>query len=129
MNKSSFKYFLWQNLYPPLWVLILTYIWLDISIEFWFQSEGYAAYHMQKWFQEKIDGKLSDAQDEMKSKIDQIITSVEKIKNAPKAVIAFRATCAKNFPNSFSTRKKGLNSLMINFTITNAKTNSIENQK
>ena len=68
----------------------------------------------------------------MKSKIDQIIKSVEKIENAPKAVIAFRATCAKNFPNSrwtWKTESKGLNSLMINFAIANAKTNSIVNQK
>ena len=39
-------------------------------------------------------------QDEMKSRIDELVSSVEEIKNTPKAVIAFRATCAKNFPNS-----------------------------
>ena len=41
----------------------------------------------------------------MKSKIDEISASVEEIKNTPKAVIAFRATCAKNFPHGYSVRK------------------------
>ena len=45
------------------------------------------------------------ARDEMKSKIDEISASIEEIKNTPKAVIAFRATCAKNFPSSASTHK------------------------
>ena len=45
------------------------------------------------------------ARDEMQSKIEEMRASIEELKNAPKAVIAFRATCAKNFPNSYSTRK------------------------
>ena len=45
------------------------------------------------------------ARDEMKSKIDEISASIEELKNTPKAVIAFRATCAKNFPRGHNTRK------------------------
>ena len=45
------------------------------------------------------------ARDEMKSKIDEISASIEEIKNTPKAVVAFRATCAKNFPGGSTTRK------------------------
>ena len=41
----------------------------------------------------------------MQSKIEEMGASIEELKNAPKAVVAFRATCAKNFPNSYSTRK------------------------
>ena len=41
----------------------------------------------------------------MKSKIDEISASIEEIKNTPKAVVAFRATCAKNFPGGSTTRK------------------------
>ena len=45
----------------------------------------------------------------MKSKIDKISAFIEEIKNTPKAligeVIAFRATCAKNFPNDYTTSK------------------------
>ena len=41
----------------------------------------------------------------MKSRIDELVTSVEEIKNTPKAVIAFRATCAKNFPSNYKTSK------------------------
>ena len=45
----------------------------------------------------------------MKSKMDQISTSVEEIKKtqkeSTKPVIAFRATCAKNFPRSYSVSK------------------------
>ena len=45
----------------------------------------------------------------MKSKMDQISTSVEEIKKtqqeSTKPVIAFRATCAKNFPSGYSTHK------------------------
>jgi len=44
-------------------------------------------------------------QDEMKSRIDELVTSVEELKNTPKAVIAFRATCAKNFPHGYTTSK------------------------
>ena len=45
----------------------------------------------------------------MKSKMDQISTSVEEIKKtqkeSTKPVIAFRATCAKNFPSDWNTSK------------------------
>ena len=45
----------------------------------------------------------------MKSKMDQISTSVEEIKKtqkeSTKPVIAFRATCAKNFPSGAPTYK------------------------
>ena len=41
----------------------------------------------------------------MQSKIEEMGASIEELKNAPKAVVAFRATCAKNFPNSHTTRK------------------------
>jgi len=34
----------------------------------------------------------------LKSKIDETAASVEEMKNTPKAVVAFRVTCAKNFP-------------------------------
>ena len=44
-------------------------------------------------------------QDEMKSRIDELTTLLEEIKNTPKAVIAFRATCAKNFPSGYTTSK------------------------
>ena len=37
---------------------------------------------------------------EMKSKIKEISASIEELKNTPKVIIAFRATCAKNFPSS-----------------------------
>ena len=36
----------------------------------------------------------------MQSKIEEMGGSIEELKNAPKAVVAFRATCAKNFPDS-----------------------------
>ena len=39
----------------------------------------------------------------MKSKMGELVDSVEKIKNTPKAVVAFRAGCAKNFPSGYST--------------------------
>ena len=45
------------------------------------------------------------ARDEMKSKIDEISASIEELKNTHIAVVAFRATCAKNFPSSSSTHK------------------------
>ena len=41
----------------------------------------------------------------MKSRIDELTTLLEEIKNTPKAVIAFRATCAKNFPSGHATTK------------------------
>ena len=44
-------------------------------------------------------------QNQLSSKIYQISASVEAIKNTPKAVVAFRATCAKNFPSGYSTHK------------------------
>merc|ERR1739848_920455 len=34
----------------------------------------------------------------LKSKIDETAAAVEEMKNTPKAVVAFRVTCAKNFP-------------------------------
>ena len=52
----------------------------------------------------------------MKSKMNQITASIEELKNAPKAVIAFRATCAKNFPTGYRTSKSenpGYNSIDI----------------
>ena len=42
-------------------------------------------------------------QNELTSKIDETAASVEEMKNTPKAAVAFRATCAKNFPASHST--------------------------
>ena len=45
------------------------------------------------------------AQNQLSSKVYQISASVEAIKNTPKAVVAFRATCAKNFPGGWETRK------------------------
>merc|ERR1711990_44959 len=57
---------------------------------------------MQKQ-QEKIDQKFTDAQDDLKSVIGNISESMEEIATKPKPVVAFRATCAKNFPNSEST--------------------------
>ena len=44
-------------------------------------------------------------QDEMKSKIDEISASVEELKNTPSAVVAFRATCVKNFPSVYTPYK------------------------
>ena len=41
----------------------------------------------------------------MNSKINEVQATVEAIKNAPKAVVAFRATYAKNFPSSYVTHK------------------------
>ena len=49
--------------------------------------------------QEKI------VQNEMKSKIDEVLASIEEFKNTPKTVVAFRATCAKNFPSGHQTNK------------------------
>merc|ERR1719394_809857 len=49
---------------------------------------------------EKSNGEFTSKQNELKSKIDETAASVEEIKNTPKAVVAFRATCAKNFPSS-----------------------------
>jgi len=48
--------------------------------------------------QEKLNGEFTRKQNELKSKIDETAASVEEIKNTPKAVVAFRATCVKNFP-------------------------------
>ena len=39
-------------------------------------------------------------QNELTSKIDETAASVEEMKNTPKAAVAFRATCAKNFPTT-----------------------------
>jgi len=52
--------------------------------------------------QEKLNGEFTSKQNELKSKIDQTAASVEIMKNTSKPVVAFRATCAKNFPNSDS---------------------------
>jgi len=38
----------------------------------------------------------------LKSKIDETAAAVEEMKNTPKAVVAFRVTCAKNFPYEIS---------------------------
>ena len=56
-------------------------------------------------FKEKINKEFTDKQNELKSKIDETAASVEELKSTPKAVVAFRATCAKNFPFSDSTHK------------------------
>ena len=54
---------------------------------------------------EKLNEEFTRKQNEMKSKIDETAASVEEMKSAPKAVVAFRATCAKNFPTGYTTRK------------------------
>ena len=61
--------------------------------------------HLLNIFKEKINKEFTDKQNELKSMIDETTASVEEMKNTPKAVVAFRATCAKNFPNSESTSK------------------------
>ena len=48
---------------------------------------------------EKLNEEFTRKQNELISKIDETAVSVEEIKNTPKAVVAFRATCAKNFPS------------------------------
>ena len=66
----------------------------------------------QEELQSKID-KISTSVEElknttkveMKSKINEISASIKQITNTPTAVVAFRATCAKNFPSSSSTDK------------------------
>ena len=58
-----------------------------------------------KLFQEKLNGEFTDKHTELKSRIDVTAASVEEMKNTPKVVVAFRATCAKNFPSGSSTRK------------------------
>ena len=45
-----------------------------------------------------MNGEFTSEQNELKSKIDETAASVEEMKSTPKAVVAFRATCAKNFP-------------------------------
>jgi len=52
--------------------------------------------------QEKLNGEFTSKQNELKSKIDNTAASVAEIKNTPK--VAFRATCAKNFPHGHTTR-------------------------
>ena len=44
--------------------------------------------------------------EEFTNKIDETAASVEEIKNTSKAVIAFSATCAKNFPSSLYVPKR-----------------------
>ena len=58
-----------------------------------------------KQFKAKLDGDFTVTQNQLSSKIYQISASVEAIKNTPKAVVAFRATCAKNFPSGYGTHK------------------------
>lgn len=48
--------------------------------------------------QDTFDGEFTRKQNELTSKIDETTASVEEIKNTPKAVVSFRATTAKNFP-------------------------------
>ena len=36
----------------------------------------------------------------MESNIEKIMASIEELKNTPTVVIAFKATCAKNFPDT-----------------------------
>ena len=52
-----------------------------------------------------MNGEFTGKQTELKSRIDETAASVEEMKNKPKAVVAFRATCAKNFPNSNTSSK------------------------
>ena len=46
-----------------------------------------------------MNEEFTNKQNELKSKIDETAASVEEMKNTPKAVVAFRASCAKNFPD------------------------------
>ena len=48
---------------------------------------------------------FQNAQNEMKSKMNETSAFCEELKNTPKAVVAFRATCAKNFPRNAYERK------------------------
>jgi len=50
--------------------------------------------------QQKIEWRIYENQNELTSKIDETAASVEEMKNTPKAAVAFRATCAKNFPTT-----------------------------
>ena len=52
-----------------------------------------------------MNGEFASKQNHLKSKIDQTAATVEEIKNTPKAVVGFRATCAKNFPDSATIEK------------------------
>ena len=52
-----------------------------------------------------MSGEFTSGKNELKSKIDETAASVEEMKSTPKAVVAFRATCAKNFPNTDSKYK------------------------
>merc|ERR1719270_1667598 len=52
--------------------------------------------------QEKLNGEFTSKQNELKSEIDYTAAFVAEIKNTPK--VAFRATCAKNFPNDYQTQ-------------------------
>ena len=56
-------------------------------------------------FQEKLDEKFTLSKNQLQSKINQISETVEEEKNTQKPVIAFRATCAKNFSNDDKTSK------------------------
>ena len=50
-------------------------------------------------FKVTLDERLTHSLDELKSKIVSISASQEETKNASNSVIAFRVTCAKNFPD------------------------------
>ena len=58
-----------------------------------------------KQLKAKLDGDFTVTQNQLSSKVYQIAGSIEAIKNTSKAVVAFRATCAKNFPSGWETRK------------------------
>ena len=72
-----------------------------------------------------MNEEFTSKQNELKSRIDVTVASVEEIKNTPKgyglkAVVAFRATCAKNFSDSYKTRQSenpGNNFLQLLFKI------------
>ena len=74
---------------------------------------------------EKLNEELTLAKNEMKSKMDQISTSVEEIKKTQKEsmkpVIAFRATCAKNFPsstyNTYKSENPGTKAFLISILV------------
>jgi hypothetical protein len=55
--------------------------------------------------QQKIEWRIYEYQNELTSKIDETAASVEEMKNTPKVAVAFRATCAENFPRGDATYK------------------------
>ena len=76
-----------------------------MSLESIFSGFLEPIYEFIKLLEEKLNGEFTSEQNELKSKIDETAASVEEMKNTPKAVVAFRATCAKNFPSGWSTSK------------------------